>query len=307
MFNHLKELARTSGYFLDNRWTNPLHSSQATESQSCLWPSSDEFYHPLNPMFTTFFSETRHLSSYDVVLLRDGAATLLDFYLRFPNPKSIRTLFLVSADLYFLVPDTWRAQTLAYRLDFPEITMTKKLVLYCLLSETFLSWNRFRSHIEDWLKQFPKDADVSAYFVIRNEPINHRWEDRQISFEVTAAIQNYFDKKITFLAYEAFKKQGAQADATFVHMDLLRTSVGLCSVENMFRGQAIKILPRQTYNAFNGEKIGEWPMSFNHKMDIFMGDAPDSDFGTFFLMKKMNAYPMTPKLIDTISERTGAV
>jgi hypothetical protein len=306
MFNHLKELARTSGYFLENRWNNPLHNQQATERQSCLWPSSDEFYHPLNPMFATFLSEPRHISAYNLVLLRDGAGSLLDFYLRFPTPKSSSTLFLVSANLYFLVPEAWRSQTLAYRINVPEITITKKLVLFCLLSETFLSWNRFHNHIDQWLKQFPKDADVSAYFAIRNEPINHNWDEKQISFEVTSAIQNYFDKKLTFLTYDALKKQGAQSDATFVHMDLLRMSVGLCSVENMFRGQAIKVLPRQTYKAFNGEKIGEWPMSFGHKMDIFMGDAPDSDFGTFFLMKKTNAYPLTPKLIDTINERIGA-
>jgi hypothetical protein len=307
MYNHIKELARTSGYFLENRWNTPLNNAQASERQSCLWPSSEEFYHPLNPMFAAFLTEPRHFSAFDIVLLRDGATTLLDFYMRFPTPKATRTIFFVPADLYFLVPDPWREQTLAYRMEVPETKPTKKLVLYSLISETFLGWNRFRYNIDAWLQQFPKDADVSAYFAIRNEPINNHWEDRQVSFEVTAAVQNYFEKKITFLTYDALKKQGAQSDATFVHMDLLRTSVGLCAIDNMFLGQSIKVLPRKTYKAFSGEKIGEWPMSFRHKLSLYKGDAPDSDYGTFFFMQRTNSYPMTPKLLDVINERYGGV
>lgn len=307
MLNEIKELARNSSYFLEDRWSNPLHTSQATERQSCLWPSTDEFFHPLNPMFSAFFNEPRHLNSYDVVLLRDGATTLLDFYMRFPSPKTCRTTFFVHADLYFLVPDAWRGQTHAYRFELPETKPTKKLVFYALISETFLSWNRFRYKIDKWLMQFPKDADVSAYFAIRNEPINHHWEDRQISFEVTSTVQSHFEKKITFLNHDALKKQGTRGDATFVNMDLLRSGVGLCGIENFFSGQAIQILPRGTYKAFDGEKIGDWPMSFNHKMSLYKGSSPHSDFGTFFFMKKTNAYPLTPKLIDVISERIGAV
>ncbi len=303
MFDHLKHLAKQSNFFLGDRWNSPLQTQAATEAQSCFWPSSDDIFHPLNPMFSVFFNDARQVGAYDVVLLRDGAQTLLDFYLRFPTPKKSRTLFLVQADLYFLVPEPWRAQTLAYRIDPRPSQTKKKLVYYALVSETFLCWNRFKHHVADWLKQFPSDAEVSAYFAIRNEPINHNWDDKSLAFEVTTALQHHFSNKIDFLNIDGLKKQGSNADATFVTMDLFRTGVGFCAIENMYAGQAINIHPRAVYQAFSGEKIGEWPLSFNHKMSIYLGDCPDADYGTFFFMKKMNAYPLTPKLLDTMNQR----
>jgi|GEM_PF-5891830 len=307
MFDHLKHLSKQANFFLGNRWNSPLHTAAATEMMSCLWPSSDDFYHPLNPMFTPFFAETRQVTAYDVVLLRDGAHTLLDFYMRFPAPKKSRTLFLVNADLYFLVPEPWRPQTLAYRIDYKYEAPTKKLVFYGLISESFMAWNRFRHHIDKWLKQFSPDAEVSAYLAIRNEPMNHNWDDKTLAFEVTAGIQNYFKNKIEFLNFDNLKKQGSNPEATFVSLDLLRTAVGFCAMENMFMGQAIKVHPRGIYQAFNGEKIGEWPLSFGHKMSIYQGECPDSDYSTFFFMKKMNAYPLTPKLLDTLAARLTVV
>lgn len=307
MFDHLKQLSKHANTFLDNRWTSPLHTDAATEKHSSLWPSSDDFFHPLNPMFSVFFADTRQVNAYDVVLLRDGAHTLLDFYIRFPTPKKSRTLFLVNAELYFLVPDAWRSQTLAYRVDYAHQKPSNKLVFYGLISETFMSWNRSKYHLPNWLKKFSPDSDVSAYFVVRNEAINHQWDDKTISFEVATTLQHHFNKKIEFLNYESLKKQGSNGEATFVSLDLWRTGVGLCAIENLFMGQAIKVHPRGKYEAFSGEKIGEWPMSFGHKMSIYRGDCPDSDYGTFFMMRKMNAYPLTPKLLDILAERLKVI
>lgn len=307
MLEKLKRPTPRGSYFLQNRWDNPLHAAGPTEQQGCLWPSSEDFYHPLNAMFSCFFTDVKHLAAYDEVLLRDGVQTLLDFYLRFPTPKGTKSNFYVSADLYFLVPEAWRPQTKAYRLQSTRPhKMQKSLLFYGLVSETFLTWSRVKRTFPQWLKRFDPNADVCGYFTIRNEPLNHKWEDRTTSFELMSLLQHHFKKPIDIMAHTDFIKQGVRADMTYVNLDRFYNGVGLCSVDNTFMGQAIDIFPRGHYAAFSGKEIGKWPMSFNHQLALYEGGCPHEDFTQFFFMRKMNAYPYTPKLIDLVAERLTA-
>ncbi len=304
MLEKIKQYPPKESYFLQNRWDNPLHSSQATDQQGCLWPSSDDFYHPLNTMFSCFFTDEKHLKVFDTVLLRDGLHMLVEFYMRFPTPKTCRTTFYVPADLYFLVPHAWRAQTFAYRMNSPRPhKLQKNLLFYGLISETALNWNRLKFLFADWLKQFPVDANVCAHFAIRNEPYNHKWEDRNISFEVMGTLQHRFKQPVDVMTYPEFIKQGVRSDMTYINLDLYHNGVGLCAIDNTFMGQAIDIYPRGVYADFCGKEIGQWPLSFNHKLTIYEGDCPHEDFTQFLFMRKMNAYPYTPKLVDLVVSR----
>jgi hypothetical protein len=307
MLDQLKELSRRSNYFLENRWDNPLQTTALREKLSCLWPSSDEFYHPLNPMFAAGFTEPQHLNAFSIALLRDGAHTLMDFYLRFPSPKLVKTIFLVPADLYFLVPDAWREQTLAYRLEGRAPKLTKRIVFYGLFSESYLSWAWLQHRFPEWLKTFARDAEVSMYSAIRNELFNHKWDEKTFPFEITSQLQHYFKNPLHFLDYESFKQTWNDAEATLVNLDLLRSGIGLCAIESGAMGRAIQLHPKPTYRYFTGEHIGDWPLSFSHKLAIFKGEAKHTDFGQFFFMNKTFSYPYTPKLIDLLGQRLSPI
>lgn len=310
MLDNLKALAKDNSNFVNFRWDNPLHNDYSTEQQSRTWPSGEDFFHPLNPMFSYFFKTYEHLDFYKVILLRDGALGLLDFFLRFPTPKNCKAQLLVPADLLFLVPDGWRPKIIAYRLASPRpLKVTKRLLFYGLVSDTFLSWPRFRSQMPDWIKQFPRDASVSAFFAVRSEVFNHQWTDRKTAFEFMSIFQRAFDSTPELLDATEFKSMLAKSDITYINMDIWRSASGLCSIDNQAFGQAVQVFPRGEYKGFTGKPIGSWPMSFTNSLELYTAEAADSDFSNFLFIKKSTPtslslpYPIVPKLWDLLSER----
>lgn len=312
MWNELKALCTKDSNFILNRWDNPLHGDIPTETQGKLWPSSDEFYHPLNPVFSFFFQSPAQLDLFRVLLLRDGAQGLLDFFMRFPFPKSIKAKIIVPAELSFLVPDGWRPQVLCYRLETTRaMTEEKNYLFYGLISEASLSWPRFKNHIHDWLKQFDPRAPVTAYFATRNELFDRAWIDRKIAFEITAAFQSHFKEQINFVNWNGMVGLATRSNMTFVGLDQWRNGVDLCGVDSMMMAKAPQIWGRGTYPGFRGKKIGSWPVSFQHSIGIYTAECADSDFSHFFFMKKTAPpsagpflpYPIRPDLMELLGQR----
>ncbi len=311
MLEHLKELTRDNSNFLHFRWDNPLHSDKPTESQSRTWPSSEDFFHPLNPMYSFFFQRVEQLDFFKIVLLRDGAISLLDFFLRFPTPKGCKTQVLVPADLMFLVPDAWKPQLLAYRMNDPKsFKLTKRLLFYGLISDTCLSWPRFQNVMPEWLKQFPRDASVSAFFAVRNEPIDHLWVDRKTAFEFMSRFQPAFNNLPELLNAQELKGMLSKADVTFINLDLWRSGTGLCTIDNLAFGQEVQVFPRASYHGFKGKKVAEWPMSFRHNLEIYTPECEHNDFNGFMIMKRIATnstaslpHPIVPKVYDLLAER----
>ncbi|MBY0517939.1 MAG: hypothetical protein K2P81_13600 [Bacteriovoracaceae bacterium] len=311
MLDNLKKEVEASRHFLTFRWDNPLHADLPTDMQGRMWPSSEDFYHPLNAMFSCFFQTQEHLEYFKVVLLRDGAHMLLDFFLRFPSPKGNVATFLVPADLLFLVPDAWRAKVLAYRMENPRpFKQTKRLVFCSMVSDTCLSWQHFKHHMPKWLERFPKDATLSAYIASRNEPFDHTWTDKKISFEFMSIFQNYFKNAPELLTFLDFKAMCSKTDITYINTDLYFGGVSLCAVDNLVYSQSAQTQPRTRYPGFKGKKIGEWPMSFKHNLTIYTAECEDSDFSPFLFHKKTSLnkkaslpYPIIPALLELLVER----
>lgn len=312
MWNELKALCTTDSNFILNRWDNPLHGDVPTDTQGKLWPSSDEFYHPLNPVFSFFFQTPAHIDLFKVILLRDGAQSLLDFFMRFPFPKSIQAKIIVPAELLFLVPDGWRSKVLCYKMETErQMTHEKSYLFYGLVSEASLGWPRFKHYIDKWLIQFDPNAPVSAYFATRNELYDKAWIDRKIAFELASVFQSYFKNKIEFLTWDDLTGISAKSDLTYVNLDLWRYGVDLCGVDSLMMSKATQLWGRGTYPGFKGKKIGSWPISFQHSIGIYTAECDDSDFSHFFFTKKTAPvladvqlpFPIKPELMDLLAER----
>ncbi len=310
MWADLQRRARTNLNFLAHRWDNPLHNDYDTELQGRLWPSSEEFYHPLNPIYSFFFRNYAHLDFYDVVLLKDGAIGILEFFLRFPIPRKNKSLFLVPADLTFLVPAAWRGQVLGYRLRGPAFVPTSRYLFYALMTDSYLSWPLFKGKLASWLKQFDPDAPASALLLHRSEIFDHTWSDRRISMEVTAGLQHHFRRPLEFLTWNETKGLAGKSDVTFVGLDRTHHGTGFCAVEALMMSKAANVMPRGRYGTFRGEKLGEFPLSFQHGLEIFTCDAPDQDFDGFLFEKKLSTYtssklplPIKSNLMALLDER----
>jgi hypothetical protein len=312
MLDNLRQIAESSQNFLDSRWDNPLHSNAATEVQGRLWPCSEDFYHPLNPMFSCFFRAQEHLELFKVVMLRDGALMLLDFFFRFPVPKGKVAKFLIPAELSFLIPMAWRPHVLCYRNNYADAYTKplKKLLFITLLSETSLSWNKFKFVMPHWLKHFPKEAEVSAYFGVRSELLDDVQLEKKLSFEFVSTFQEHFNNKPEIIESGDIRALSTISDTTLINCDVWNCGISLCTLENFFASQAVQVYPRGIYKGFQGKKIGEWPVSFSHSLSIYTAQAQDTDYENLLFTKKTAIkprgflpYPVIPQLLQLLQQR----
>ena len=311
MLENLKNKSRQNINFLKERWDSPIHSKYASDQQGLIWPSSDEFYHPLNPMYSCFLKKPADLEYFKVILLKDGAYMLLDFFFKFPTPKPNYPQILIPADLSFLVPKTWHSHVLCYRLncDFSQ-KMTNKIVFLSLASESFMAWPIFKTDMAKWLEQFPREAEVSMFYAIRADAVDPDYSEKKLPFEFLHTISRYFKNEITLLNFNELKMKFANPENSFVNFNLYRTANSLCSMEILASSQRCPVYQRPQYKGFSGKHVGSWPITFNAHLDLFTHGAQEADFEELFFWKKLITptgaalpYPLVPKLLAVMEKR----
>ena len=312
MLDNLKERLKSNKNFMKERWDGPLHSQYATDQQGKMWPSSEDFYHPLNPMYSLFLMKQTDLEYFKVVLLRDGAFLILDFFYRFPIPKDKAPIILVPADLSFLVPRAWKPKVLFYRLiDNRHHQMTNELVFLALASDCFFSWQIFKPKMNEWLQRFPKNASVSCYFSIRPDPIDpDHSQEKKITFEFLTKFQNHFNQELTLINGQELKAKLVKPENTFINFDLYQSANYLCTMETVAKSQGAQVLERPKYTGFKGERLDIVPVTFNVNIEILNGSAEHCDFDELYFLKKTLTptgaslvYPIVPKLMEILDKR----
>ncbi len=311
MLETLKLRAAKNKNFLKERWESPINSQYATDQQGKLWPSSEEFFHPLNPIYSCFLKKASDLEYFNVILLRDGAYMLLDFFFKFPTPKPNFAQIIVPAHLSFLVPKTWHSHVLCYKVrkDGPK-ELTKKLVFMALGSECFMSWPIFKSQMDSWLEQFPKNAEVSTFFSTRADPVDPDFSEKKLTFEFLTKFSRYFENDITLLTGPELKSKFSKSENSFINLDLYQSATSLCSMEVVASSSSCPVYQRPEYEGFSGKLMGTWPISFNTHFDLFNLETRDSDFEEMLYAKKMIPatgaalpYPIVPKLLTLMQQR----
>jgi hypothetical protein len=311
MLETLKLRATKNKNFLKERWESPIHSQYATDQQGRLWPSSEEFFHPLNPIYSCFLKRHSDLEYFKVILLRDGAYMLLDFFFKFPTLKASYAQILVPANLSFLVPKSWHSHVVCYKVRKDvSAAMTKKLVFLAVGSECSMSWPIFKPKLLDWLEQFPKDAEVSLFFSTRADPLDPDFSEKKLTFEFLTQFSRYFDSQVTHLTGVELRSKFSKPDNSFINMDLYQSGTSLCSMEVLASSSACPIYQRPEYDGFTGKLMGSWPISFNTHFDLYSLESRDHDFEELLYTKKMIpatgaalAYPLVPKLLALMEKR----
>lgn len=311
MLENLKLRAAKNKNFLKERWESPIHSQYATDQQGKLWPSSEEFFHPLNPIYSCFLKRSTDLEYFKVILLRDGAYMLLDFFFKFPTPKPNYAQIIIPANLSFLVPRSWRSHVLCYkvRIDLPQ-KITNSLVFLAIGSECSMSWPIFKPQLNTWLNQFPKDAEVSAFFSTRADPVDPDYSEKKLTFEFLTTFSRYFSHEITLLNGSELRSKFSKTHNSLINLDLYQSGTSLCSMEVLASSSGCPVYQRAEYDGFSGKKIGSWPISFNTHFDLYSHESRDCDFEEFMFTKKMLpatgaalVYPIVPKLLKLMQNR----
>ena len=296
--------------FVLGQWENALHKSGDKAVQNALWPSSADLYHPWNLVFAYSFQTAEQLQSYPVLLLRDGALSLLDFFFRFPVPPEKASRLIVQADLTFLVPKAWQANCYAYRIkENRDFEIKNSLIFYAQTTNSYLNWAIFKKQIEPWLASFSKKAKVGVYFTQRAELFEEVYKERMVSYELFSELQSYFKEKIQLLNVAELKSAMSKEDVTYINLDLYRSAVAMCSIDSHMMSGLCQIYPRSTYEGFQGTEIDRRPVSFKHDLILYEFKASHQDFLNLYFDYKISKstkglpFPIVPTLGRLLQER----
>jgi hypothetical protein len=129
--------------------------------------------------------------------------------------------------------------------------------------------------------------------------------------EFTSGLQHHFKTPLDFLTWNQARPLASKKDVTYINMDIWRHGIGLCQVDHLMLGKAIQVMPRGVYQGFRGKKLGQWPLSFQHHLDIYSMDAEHADFEGFIFLKKLSPYiaadlplPIKTEMMQLVRQRT---
>lgn len=280
MSQKIPEMVELQDNFTFGRFYRRIHQETQTQIQNKIWPCAEDFFHPWNPTFGFFFTSEAHMKLYDMILLRDGAQGVVDFFLRFANYKTGFSKVAIHEDLAFLVPKGWRNKTLYYRIEKnkPNIK-TNKFILFGLQSEAFLHWDEFQYNHDKWIKKnFTRDSEINLYFPVREEPFKTERRDSCGGAQFICELQRHSRKKVNMLTLSELKLLMDNSDYTFVHLDLWKNVVSLCSIENLAYSKPCQIIPRKPFNGRKTSEIARKALSLNHDLVITKSSDQLSQF-----------------------------
>jgi glycosyltransferase involved in cell wall biosynthesis len=291
--------------------TTPMTVKLSTHDK--LWPSSDVFFHPWNPVFSDSIQNQGQLELYPQILLRDGALSLLDFFLRFPKPSKKSSRLIVHADLSFLVPEEWRETTKCFRMNATRKSKpTSRLIFYHLLNDMPLDTITTSERFQSWLSQFPKNAEVEIFLGLREKQYPTEWTERRDCFEMMTDFQFHFKNKVHMISLEELKHRGTDPEFTYINMDVYRSGLALCSIDSYMMSHSCQLSPQLIDQGFKGQRIEKSPLSFNHEFELFDFKNDNSDFYLFETLKNISnksdalPFPIIPELMDLLIERLSA-
>lgn len=94
------------------------------------WPFTDDYFNPLNAVFSVQILSEQILNRRPVWYLRDGLIPLIWFFKTFSQPKNIKSTLIVPVKFAEIVPIAWRAQVKYYEIVQVEADVSAVETLY---------------------------------------------------------------------------------------------------------------------------------------------------------------------------------
>ncbi len=138
--------------------SNMPSSYYGEEELRSIWslaPYSDIYYSVLNPIFSKIFLQMGPKNEeYPLVLLRDGALDLFDFFKKYPDPKVFDQQFILHHSLSKILNRKWRENAIFYELfsiDESRYCIEKKrskLLVSTLINDAFFTREQIISSLK---------------------------------------------------------------------------------------------------------------------------------------------------------------
>lgn len=139
----------------------PERSPEITQFFNGLWPVSESYASPLNPIFLLDLQKLSSFSEKESWLIRDGLLPLLWFFVNNPEPGRFKSTLRIHADFERFIPDAWRPQVELYEL-FPDENApdprqgagnrVRELLLTGLIMPSACSLNRLECDLAEIVK-----------------------------------------------------------------------------------------------------------------------------------------------------------
>lgn len=187
-------------------------SQKRHEFKSYLWPTSEEYYSPLSPIFVSVSLNPTELNLQSEWLARDGLIPLLWFFKRNPNPGNFKQRLFVHEEFSPYVPTVWRKQVGSYRVVNSRVSMLNKpnkIFLTGMVSDSTHSLDFLDSNIECLLKTIGKDrlAKMEKYFFFIQKD-SRPGENKKCDYfseYMLRIFKKFGTKKITMLNWNSFE------------------------------------------------------------------------------------------------------
>ncbi len=106
-----------------------------------------------------------------------------------------------------------------------------------------------------------------------------------------------------------FRMLMTEKDITFVHLDLYRSSMGLCSMQSLMMSGSCQIFPKAYYDGHKGSEIARKAVSFHHDLVMYDFHTTHQDFFDLLFDLKLyeknlhSTYPIGAMMANLLKKR----
>ncbi len=199
-----------------NYYTKQQESDYQLLMKSFYGNHAKEYFNILNPVMLHSFSANELDSFVNYMLVRDGALSLMNFFLRYPSPQERWPVLLIRRDLEYLIPYNWREKVLLWNYESLQSQDIKKmLIVVNVVEEHECDEARIKLDLEcvvNFLQKAPKAIDVEIYpvYMDANPDIDICDAAEKFNFLVhqkLSRIKKFIGQEIKIVNSELFWKQ----------------------------------------------------------------------------------------------------
>jgi hypothetical protein len=168
------------------------------ESKGISWrymPSAQNYFSELNPSFIWDYRSIESMSTFPVILLRDGFYGLSYFFLKNTKPiENFSTLLCIPAKFKSLIPKSWESNTLLYEFDYKQkSTDAEKAIFFGVPSRESFYGNKLLKNIEGAFDEIDH-VDFNVY--CRDRLFNEFKNEQNYFFDIQKSVLKKFGSAV---------------------------------------------------------------------------------------------------------------
>lgn len=236
--NMLKSLRKLEG----DKWHYYHEHGKKFQHES--YPYGEMIVHPINPIFLHGLEGQELLERFDVMTVQDGFASLLQFFLKNPNP-STESVLLINQNLKNLIPRSWAKNCALYKVrlradSFKNLDKRRKefdsLYVYGMLNYSDTSLEILEKKIKFLKENYGEFQDKFKFLLfLRRDLYNEKIkDDTPDSFYILKEVFKEFGNDINLTTTEELFKAKDLSQSLFLNLGLDDLSFSYSNLDHFF-------------------------------------------------------------------------